>query len=267
MLWFPHAKINIGLSILNKRNDGFHSIESMICPIPMYDILEIVESLPRDSNKNKKDNLVFSGQPIHCPKDDNLVWKALILLRNKYNFPTVDIHLHKQIPSGAGLGGGSSDAAYTLMGINQLFRLGLNYKQLHAFAVELGSDCAFFLKYQSQFAWGRGELLRDYSLSIDSCKLALIVPDFKVSTQQAYARISPDKPDKKLINAIERPMKFWKEEIVNHFESIVFKDFPALLNLKEELYNEGAIYSSLSGSGSSVYAMFSQQKELQLRIQ
>jgi len=248
MLWFPFAKINLGLTVVNKRSDGFHNIESLLYPIKLYDILEIIEG--------EKDELILSGLSLDISRDENLVWKALLLLRKEFDFPFVKIHLHKQIPSGKGLGGGSSDATHTLCAINQLFQLKLSDTKLLDLASEIGSDCSFFIKSKPQYAKGRGEFMKDFELDLKPLKLLLIIPDFPILTKIAYSKIIPIKEQNTPFEILKKPIENWKMNLKNDFETLAFKDFPILFNIKEQLYRNGAIYASLSGSGSAMYALF-----------
>lgn len=256
MLCFPQAKINLGLAVLEKRSDGYHSIESLLHPIALFDILEIVQG--------KQDTLCLSGFPLDCNTEDNLVWKALVLMRKHYSFPPVEFQLHKQIPSGAGLGGGSSDAASTLFSIKQLFNLKISKTKLMELASELGSDCSFFLEPIAQYAKGRGELLESFSIDIKLQKLLLIIPDFSVSTQIAYSRVEVNKHQILPRQVLEMSIEKWKPLLRNDFEKIVFDDFPFLSELKNRLYQKGANYVSLSGSGSALYALFLRKIEIKL---
>lgn len=256
MLLFPHAKINLGLAVLEKRSDGFHSIESVLYPIKIFDILEIVES--------DKDELFLSGALLESKREDNLVWKALQLMRKFYTFPSLKIHLHKQIPSGAGLGGGSSDAAHTLLGLDQLFKLNITKSTLIGLASKIGSDCPFFLKQKAQYAKGRGELLEDFDLKLRPQKLLLIIPEFSISTQTAYGKIVAETPEISPQEALKKPIEEWKYLLKNDFEKTTFNEFPILYDVKEMLYQKGAIYASLSGSGSSLFGLFSEKTSLNL---
>lgn len=255
MLLFPHAKINLGLAVLEKHSDGFHSIESVLYPIKIFDILEIVES--------DKDELFLSGTLLESKREDNLVWKVLQLMRKFYTFPSLKIHLHKQIPSGAGLGGGSSDAAHTLLGLDQLFKLNVNESTLIGLASKIGSDCPFFLNTKAQYAMGKGEILEPLEIKLNNLKLVLVIPDFSISTKIAYSKITPKTPQVSPKEALQKPIENWKKLLKNDFEDVVLKAFPLLSELKEMLYQCGAIYVSLSGTGSGMYALFSDKITLE----
>ena len=256
MIWFPFAKINLGLSVLNKRNDGFHNIESLLHPIALYDILEIV--------KSKKDEFTLSGFSINTLPENNLVLKTVNILREYISFSPIKIHLHKQIPIESGLGGGSSDATHTLLGICQLFNLKINDDKLIEISGRLGSDCPFFLKSKTQYVKGRGEILEDFELNIIPFKLLLVIPDFSISTKTAFDRNTPKEPEYLPYQALNMPIEYWKSILKNDFEEIVFADFPILGEIKKKLYQQGAVYASLSGSGSSIYGLFSKQIEINL---
>lgn len=256
MLWFPFAKINLGLTVVNKRSDGFHNIESLLYPIKLYDILEIIEA--------EKDELSLSGLSLDIIPEENLVWKSLLLLRKEFDFPFVRIHLHKQIPTESGLGGGSSDAAHTLVAINQLFQLNIGEDKLALLASEIGSDCSFFIKSKPLYAKGRGDFLKDFELNLKPLKLLLIIPDFSISTKIAYSKIITIKDQKTPFEILKKPIENWKMNLKNDFETLAFKNFPFLLNVKEQLYRNGAVYVSLSGSGSAMYALFSSEKAIKL---
>lgn len=256
MLCFPYAKINLGLAVKGKRSDGFHSIESVLCPVNLFDILEILES--------DKDELLLSGFPFDIKPKDNLVWKALQLMRKSYNFPPLKIHLHKQIPFGAGLGGGSSDATHTLLSINQLFKLGINESILRELTLEIGSDCPFFIKRKVQLAKGRGELLEPLELYPKALKLLIIIPEIEISTKAAYSNIIPEKGSVSIKEAFQMPVEKWKSILRNDFEKLAFDEFPLLFDLKNTLYQNGAIYASLSGSGSGMFGFFEKQRNIDL---
>ncbi|RLD38935.1 MAG: 4-(cytidine 5'-diphospho)-2-C-methyl-D-erythritol kinase [Bacteroidetes bacterium] len=259
MLWFPYAKINLGLAILNQRIDGYHNIESLLSPIKLYDILEIIEN----PNQNK-DELKLTGFPLDISIEDNLVWKSVLILRKHYTFPSIKIHLHKQIPSGAGLGGGSSDAAHTLLAINRLFHLNINRNALIKLALEIGSDCPFFLIQKTQYAKGRGELLKPFKLNLNPLKLLLIIPDISISTKNTYDKATIKTHYNLPKDVLKKPIENWKQLLKNDFENIIFTDFPLLAEIKEKLYQKGAIYVSLSGSGSGIYAFFSEKIVIKL---
>jgi 4-diphosphocytidyl-2-C-methyl-D-erythritol kinase len=260
MLWFPKAKINIGLSVLNRRSDAYHAIETLLYPIPFHDMLEIISS----SSASSEDEMSSSGLKLDIPFDENLVWKSLQLLRKHYDFPSVKIHLHKQIPFGAGLGGGSSDAASTLMGLNRLFDLKIHTQELKELALTIGSDCPFFINPFPQLARGRGELLTPFEWKHKALFLVLFIPEFRISTREAYRNIEISDEYTAIEEILQKPIELWRELLVNDFEKTVFRKFPLLAELKTQLYQAGAEYASLSGSGSAIYALFSEKPKLKI---
>lgn len=253
MLLFPNAKINIGLNILHKREDGFHELETLFYPLQLADMLEFV---PAD-----KFYLRNTGIAVDAAWEDNLVYKAYQLLKNNFDLPPLETQLHKIIPFGAGLGGGSADASLMLVGLNKHFNLGLNDKQLINYASILGSDCAFFILNKPCLATGRGEILQPVDFSLKGWHLLLVKPDIHVSTKAAYAGVTPSTPDHSLQEAIKLPVEAWEGKIVNDFEKSVFPQFPGIAKVKEQLYNKGAVYAAMSGSGSSVFALFREKPE------
>lgn len=255
MITFPNAKINLGLHITEKRPDGYHNLETVFYPIPLEDALEIqLQSTPSTS----KYALHLSGIEVTGNVDDNLVIKAYRLLDQDFELPPVDIHLFKYIPSGAGLGGGSADAAFMLKLLNERFSLNLSTEQLETYAATLGADCAFFIQNAPTFAEGIGNIFSPISLSLKDYQLVIIKPDIFVSTRDAFSQITPHRPAYSLHDVISRPIEEWKEALVNDFEASVFPQFPAIKEIKEELYRQGAVYASMSGSGSSVFGLFNQ---------
>jgi 4-diphosphocytidyl-2-C-methyl-D-erythritol kinase len=248
MILFPFAKINIGLEVLRKRPDNYHDLETIFYPLNLCDILEI--------NKSDTFHFSISGLNIDERAEENIVVKAYRIMQAEYKLPSVSIHLHKQIPSGAGLGGGSSDAAFTLLALNQIFELKLSREQLIGFALYLGSDCAFFLQKKPVLAEGRGEILSPVELKLSGFKLVVIKPDCSVSTASAYKNIRPNIQEDSLKELINQPVGLWEKTIFNYFEHTVFHLFPEIREIKEKLYKLGAVYSSMSGSGSAVYALF-----------
>jgi len=250
MISFPNAKINLGLHVLNKREDGFHDIETIFYPIPMHDSLEI---LPMSGEVSIKQY----GPPL--PGGENLCIQAFDLLKEDYNLPAVDIHLLKHIPAGAGLGGGSSDAAHTLILLNDLFELGVSSDQLESMAAKLGSDCAFFIRNRPLFASGRGEVFNEISLDLSGYRVEVIRPDIHISTPEAYGMITPEENRPSLREIIQKPIMEWKDHLVNDFEKPIFEKYPEIRELKESFYDQGALYASMSGSGSAVYGIFSKK--------
>lgn len=252
MITFPNAKINLGLNITEKRPDGYHNLETIFYPIPLEDALE---ACPRKEGPGCY-SLSQSGLSIEGDAENNLVVKAYKLLDETYHLPPVDIYLHKHIPSGAGLGGGSADAAFMLKLLNRMYRLNLTDDQLEAYAARLGADCAFFVRNQPTYAEGIGNIFSPVELSLAGWQLLLVKPNIFVSTRDAFARIRPRHPERNLRDLINQPVESWKDSIINDFEESVFPQFPAIGAIKTELYHLGAVYASMSGSGSSVYGLF-----------
>lgn len=246
MVLFPHAKINIGLYITKKRKDGFHDLETCFFPVPWTDILEITPS--------EEFGFSSSGLEISGAIESNLCYRAYELLRQDHAYPPVHIHLHKIIPMGAGLGGGSSDAAFTLMGLRDLFQLPLTNDDLQPYAAKLGSDCAFFLSKQAAFGKGKGDVLSPINASLQGKFLVLLYPAVGISTAEAYAGVKPEKAPVDLRIAILK--ENWKETISNDFEKSIFPQHPLLASLKEEMYSLGASYAAMSGSGSTIFGIF-----------
>ena len=252
MITFPNAKINLGLNITEKRPDGYHNLETIFYPIPLEDALE---ACPRKEGLGSY-SLSQSGLSIEGDAENNLVVKAYKLLDETYHLPPVDIYLHKHIPSGAGLGGGSADAAFMLKLLNRMYRLNLTDDQLEAYAARLGADCAFFVRNQPTYAEGIGNIFSPVELSLADWQLLLVKPNIFVSTRDAFARIRPRHPERNLRDLINQPVESWKDSMINDFEESVFPQFPAIGDIKTELYHLGAVYASMSGSGSSVYGLF-----------
>ena len=255
MILFPNAKINLGLNILRKRNDAYHDIETVFYPIKIFDALEIISS---DQNFQ----FTQSGLQVEDDKSNNLCLKAFELLKkDSPKIGSVKMHLHKNIPVGGGLGGGSSDAAFTLKLIDQKFSLGLTTEKLLAYALQLGSDCPFFIVNKPCSASSRGEFLETISLDLSAYKFVVVNPGVHVSTAWAFSHVIPTRPSKPVKEIILQPIESWKAELKNSFEQLVFKQYPEIKNIKEELNNAGAIYCSMSGSGSTVYGIFKKDQQ------
>ena len=260
MIQFSPCKINLGLSILEKRADGFHALETVFYPVGLYDIVEIVpEKLASKENSNTINGVAFTHTGIPIPGDaaNNLCVKAYHLLKADYpHIGTVKIHLHKNIPMGAGLGGGSADGTTVLLLLNRLFELKLTQKQLLDYAARLGSDCPFFIFNEACHATGRGEILNPVSIDLSNYTIALIHPGIHIATPWAFQQLSPCVKEKTIAEIIKQPIETWKAELINDFEGPVFKAHPTLEDLKNNLYEQGAIYASMSGSGSSLFGIF-----------
>lgn len=253
MITFPNAKINLGLNIVEKRPDGYHNLETIFYPINLQDALEVT----RRENNDKEYTLHISGSPLEGEPEDNLVVKAYKLLKKDYpGLLPVDIHMYKHIPAGAGLGGGSSDATCMIKLLNDKFSLELSTERMEEYAVKLGADCAFFIRNKPVFATGIGNLFEPVELSLKGYHIILIKPDIFVSTRDAFAEIKPVRPAVSLKEIVKQPMETWKNSMKNDFEDSVFKKFPEIAAIKDELYDLGAVYAAMSGSGSSVYGIF-----------
>lgn len=248
MICFPNAKINLGLNVVRKRPDGYHDIETLFYPIPIKDALEITET--------KADSFTQSGIKVDIPEEKNLVMRALHALKAGHNLPPLQVGLLKTIPFGAGLGGGSSDAAFMLKLVNAFCRLHLSDDELEKIASTLGADCAFFIRNTPVFASGIGNIFTPVKLSLQGWYLVLVKPDITVSTSEAYAQVKPAEPEVSLREIVQKPIETWREWMVNDFEQSVFPKFPAIGAIKHKLYEAGAVYASMSGSGSSVYGLF-----------
>jgi 4-diphosphocytidyl-2-C-methyl-D-erythritol kinase len=263
MIAFPNCKINLGLHITSKRSDGFHNIETVFYPVNWCDILEVIE------NKNYRvgDEKVFfknSGLVIDGDVKNNLCIRAYDLLDTMFNLPPVFLRLHKIIPFGAGLGGGSSDAAFTLKLLNEKFNLNSSVDDLKKYASQLGSDCSFFISNKPSLATGKGELLSEINLSLKGKYIAIVKPTFSISTKEAYSLVKPSEPKFNLQAFASLPMEEWKNNFVNDFEKPLFEKYSQLKELKKLLYDNGAFYASMSGSGSAMFGLFNQKPHLEI---
>lgn len=254
MIVYPNAKINIGLNVVEKRPDGYHNLETVFYPIGLQDILEIQEiesDVPACGYRLKVTGTVLDGSP-----EDNLVVRAFKLLKEKYDLPPVSIGLYKHIPTGAGLGGGSADGAFTVKTLNERFKLGLSVEQMEEFCARLGADCPFFIQNKPVFATGIGNVFHPIELSLKYKQLVLVKPDIFVSTKDAYAKVKVQHPKQQLPELLSQPIETWKDTVVNDFEASVFSKYPEIAAIKDKMYDLGAIYASMSGSGSSVFGIF-----------
>ena len=262
MIQFPNCKINLGLSILEKRKDGFHALETVFYPVALNDILEITTTI--NGQQNVLVQFESSGNPIPGDVSSNLCVKAYHLLKADFSQLTpIKIHLHKKIPIGAGLGGGSSDGASALSMLNDLFQLQLSTTQLIQYAAQLGSDCPFFILNEASHATGRGEIMQPMPINLSNFTMALIHPNIPISTGWAFQQITPAIKEKTIASIIQQPITTWKNELINDFEKPVFEAHPSLALIKHNLYEQGAIYASLSGSGSSLFGLFPKGTTLQ----
>lgn len=259
MICFPNAKINLGLNIVSRRANGYHNLETVFYPIGLKDALEIV---PSESGEPYR--FFQTGNEIKGNVDDNLVIKALKLISQEKEIPPIDVHLLKKIPFGAGLGGGSSNAAFMLKLLNETFSLGYSEIDLIRLAAQLGADCPFFIINKPAFATGIGEELEEIELDLSNYVFVLVKPDVFVSTKDAFAMITPTQPEISLKEIIKQPVSEWKELMRNDFEASIFPKYPEIGEIKQKLYDNGAIYASMSGSGSSVYGFF--EKDIDIRF-
>lgn len=252
MITFPNAKINIGLDILKKRPDGYHDISTVMMPVPWTDVLEIVPG------NHESDTLTVTGRKVDCPPQKNLVMKAVKSLRGIADFPPVDMFLHKVIPDGAGLGGGSADAAFALTAVNNLFNLGLEKDELASVASAIGADCPFFIYNRPMACTGTGTRMHEFELSLPAgLTLVIVKPPVSVPTKDAYKAVSPAIPNENLEQLLSSlPVEKWQGCVKNDFEPSVFPSYPVIAEVKRRLLAEGAVYASMSGSGSSVYGFF-----------
>jgi 4-diphosphocytidyl-2-C-methyl-D-erythritol kinase len=257
MIAFPNAKINLGLNIVSKRPDGYHNIETVFYPVRLYDVLEIVPAATGVTAFTQT-GIFIDGDP-----QKNLVLRAYRLLKKKYDIPEIDIYLQKNIPFGAGLGGGSADAAFMLKLLNDFAGLNLSNKHLEEYASQLGADCPFFIRNQPVFAEGTGTVFTPVSISLTGYYIVIVKPNIHVSTPEAYAGATPQSPKESVLTIIRRPVEMWKDRLVNDFEASVFTRFPAINAIKQKLYGKGAVYACLSGSGSSVFGIFSTPENLE----
>lgn len=261
MITFPCAKINLGLNIVSKRPDGYHNLETVFYPIPLTDALEIKymdEKFPSESPCDLK----ITGNDIDCNEEDNLVIKAYQLLAADFQLPRVHAHLVKRIPTQAGLGGGSSDAAYMIRLLDERFRLNIGIPEMERYAAKLGADCAFFITADPSYAEGIGDVLMPVDVpgaGLGGYYLAVVKPSVAVSTRDAYAAIVPKTPAKRCRDIVRQPIETWKDELVNDFEAPIFAMHPELAAIKQSLYDAGAVYAAMSGSGSALFGIFREQ--------
>lgn len=258
MITFPNSKINLGLNVVEKRPDGYHNIETIFYPIPLQDALEVIPhpAGPAHLPASEKMRLHLSGIPVAGDPRHNLVAKAYCLLDDICHLPPVDVYLYKHIPSGAGLGGGSADAAFMLKMLNELFSLGLPEDELEKQAARLGADCPFFIRNRPTYAEGRGDRFTPVSLSLAGLHCVVVKPPVFVSTRDAFSHITPQRPRTSARDIVRLPVSRWRNMLVNDFERSVFALHPSLAAIKEDLYRRGAAYAAMSGSGSSVFGLW-----------
>ncbi len=285
MLVFPNCKINLGLQILNKREDGFHNLATVFYPVQLKDVLEIIQKDDANSptqnselktqdsqlkTKNSELSFTSSGLEIAGDEQNNLCIKAYNLLKKEFpSLPPVQIHLHKAIPMGAGLGGGSSDGAFALKLLNEKFQLGLNNEQLIGYALQLGSDCPFFILNKPCYATGRGEILEPVDLDLSAYQFVIVNPGIHVHTGWAFEQLKIQSSDRlerpDLRKIIQQPITTWKDELKNDFEEVVAKEHGEIATIKQQLYDAGALYASITGSGSTVFGIFEKGDEVKIK--
>ncbi len=247
MIFFPNAKINLGLNIISKNNSGYHNLESCFCPISLYDIIEI--------KKTNISSFKISGFDIPGKVEENIIFKVIEEIKEKVK--PLNIFLHKKIPLGSGLGGGSSNATFFLLNINKLFNLKIKKNELFRIAKKVGSDCPFFLKNEISYVKGTGNIIKKINIDINNKKIIIIIPNLHISTKESFKNISIQKPKYSIKSIIENErIEKWKKYIFNDFENYTFSKYKFLKKIKESLYNNGALYSSMSGTGSAIYGIF-----------
>lgn len=257
MIIFPNCKINLGLNIVSKRSDGYHDIETVFFPVQIKDAIEVIEK--------EKFGFSTSGLQIEGEQEKNLCVKAFQLLKNDLpQLPDVLMHLHKTVPMGAGFGGGSADGAFVLKLLNKKFDLSLSDEQLRGYALQLGSDCPFFIVNKPCFATGRGERLGQIILDLSAFKFVIVHPGIHIGTAWAFSNSKPATPKRSIKEIIKQPIRSWKEELKNDFEEPVFTQHPEIKSIKETLYDAGAVYASMSGSGSAVYGIFKKGDQINI---
>lgn len=263
MITFPCAKINLGLNIVSERPDGYHNLETVFYPIPLCDALEI-KTMNEEFPSEVKCDLKVTGNTVECDEQQNLVVKAYELLAKDFDLPRVHAHLYKQIPSQAGLGGGSSDGAFMIRLLDERFRLNIGIAEMERYAALLGADCAFFITAEPSYATGIGNILAPADGpkgNLHGYYIAIVKPDIAVSTREAYQQIVCRKPEKCCRDIVRQPIETWRNELVNDFEEPAFSQHPILADIKQKLYDLGALYAQMSGSGSAIFGIFKDRPE------
>lgn len=258
MLTFPCAKINLGLNITSKREDGYHNLETIFYPVPITDALE-VKLMHDDFPSDEPCDLKITGNAVDCDEKNNLVVKAYTLLAQDFKLPRVHTHLVKRIPMQAGLGGGSADGAFMIRLLDERFRLNMGIAEMERYASRLGSDCAFFITAEPSFATGRGEVLEPVNIAEQNLQgyyIAIVKPTIAVSTREAFKQIICRQPEHCCRDIVHQPVETWKTVLTNDFEEPAFKQHPELADIKQRLYDLGAVYAQMSGSGSAFFGLF-----------
>lgn len=265
MVIFPNCKINLGLNIIRKREDGYHDLETIFYPLPFCDALEIITH--PESHSAHPVQFSATGIKIDGPEEGNLCIKAYHLLKkDSPQLPAIKMHLHKAIPMGAGLGGGSADGAFTLLLLNKKYQLNLPTDQLVNYALQLGSDCPFFIINKPCFGKGRGEVLEEINLPLSPYKLIIVNPGIHINTGWAFSQIVPAKPLQSIKEIIQQPIETWKHTLINDFEKAVLLQYPQLQIIKDQLYSKGAVYAGISGSGSTFFGFFPKDQIVELDL-
>jgi len=259
MICFPNAKINLGLNVTEKRSDGFHNIETIFYPVGWNDALEVV--VPE--NSKQEFNLHLSGLAISGNLEDNLLYKAYKIIKQTKTLPAIDVYLHKTLPMGAGLGGGSADAAFFINLLNEKFQLNFTETERIDIAKQLGSDCSFFIKNTPVYATQKGDVFTDVKLDLSHLYIAIIYPNVHSNTKEAYSLVKPQQATKSLLEIIKQPILTWKTDLINDFEKSIFNLYPIVEKTKHDLYKLGAVYACMSGSGSAVFGLFESEPEIQ----
>lgn len=260
MITYPCAKINLGLNIVSRRDDGYHNLETVFYPVNVCDRIEITVGNDFAEGQNPC-RLTVEGMPVAGGSGDNLVVRAYNMLARNYTLPPVHISLRKHIPMQAGMGGGSADCAYTIRMLNDMFGLGMSVDEMRRNAAGLGADCAFFIEPSPAYAEGIGDILEPVSVDLSRYKIAVVKPDIAVSTREAFSLIVPEKPRKCCRDVVGQPVNTWRDELVNDFEKSIFALYPEIAAIKQRLYDIGAVYASMSGSGSALFGIFESAPE------
>jgi 4-diphosphocytidyl-2-C-methyl-D-erythritol kinase len=262
MLSFPNCKINLGLHVTRRRDDGYHDLETVFYPLPLKDALEIIRGTG-DTVQFNQTGLAIAGD-----SDSNLCVRAWQLLKKDFpELPGINMHLHKTISIGAGLGGGSADGAFALALLNRLFQLGIDPTRLESYALQLGSDCPFFIRNRPTLATGRGEVMTDVELDLSAYSFVMVNPGIHVSTAEAFKGITPRQPARSIRDIVQLPVEEWKQAgLTNDFEAPVCNQYPVISAIKKSLYAAGASYASMTGSGSSVYGIFPRSTQCPVAI-
>jgi len=254
MIGFPNAKINIGLRITGKLTSGYHEIKSLMFPVKFCDILEFIPS--------GNDSLKTTGIGIPGDPNDNILWKVLTALRKRFEVPPLKIHLHKNVPTGAGLGGGSSDASFFMNMLNDAFHLNLSFEERENMVAAIGSDCPFFIRNTPAMISGTGTTVKHFEINLDNMFIGIAFPGFRISTPEAYANVTVKREKIPLDVLLQKDISTWKDNVLNDFEESLFPKHDELRDIKDCFYKNGAVYASLSGSGSAVFGLFDEQPDL-----